>query len=436
MTVTARLRHDLAVAGGQAALRLARWRDATRPPRPHPHLGPPLVSGGRLKELIARHYLKGRTASGAVPVAWVTSGAPVEPLVALGYHVHYPENHGAVCGIRRVAEDLCIVAESAGWSRDLCAYARTDLGAVLSGRTPVGRLPRPDLLVCCTNICQTVVGWYQVLADRFGVPVALVDTPFLYAEDTPHALAYVERQIGSLVEAAERAAGRTLDPRRLHAVTRRSKDACTLWREVVDRARHRPSPITAFDTFVHMAPIVEMRGEASTVAYYATLLAELDGRVARGEGALRHERFRLAWDNLPIWPRMRWLSDRLAARGAALVASPYARAWGELADLIDPDQPVASAARVYLHPILNRGIGQRLSALRALVRDCAVDGVLLHADRSCRPWSSGQMDVRDRLVREDGIPALLLEADHSDPRAFSEAQAAARIDAFLEGLGA
>jgi benzoyl-CoA reductase/2-hydroxyglutaryl-CoA dehydratase subunit BcrC/BadD/HgdB len=429
------MRHRLAVAGGGMALRTVRWRDALRRPAPHPHLGPPLESNARLKELIARHYLKGRTASGVVPVAWVTSGAPVEPLVALGYHVHYPENHGAVCGIRRVAEDLCTVAESAGWSRDLCSYARTDLGAVLSGRTPVGRLPRPDLLVCCTNICQTVVGWYQALADRYHVPIALVDTPFLYGPVAPHALAYVERQVASLIEAAERAAGHTLDPGRLEAVTRRAKEGCTLWREIVDRARHRPAPITAFDTFIHMAPIVEMRGEASTVAYYEHLLAELDGRVARGQGALREERVRLAWDNLPIWPRMRWLSERLAARGAALVASPYARAWGEVADLIDPAEPLASAARVYIHPVLNLGIGQRLAALRALVRDAHVDGVILHADRSCRPWSSGQVDVRDRLVREDGVPALLLEADHNDPRSFSEAQAAARIDAFLEGLG-
>ena len=44
-------------------------------------------------------------------------GAPVEPLVALGYYLLYPENHGAVCGIRRVAEKLCGKAEAAGFSR-------------------------------------------------------------------------------------------------------------------------------------------------------------------------------------------------------------------------------------------------------------------------------------------------------------------------------
>ena len=37
------------------------------------------------------------------PDAWVTSGAPIEFLIALGYYCLYPENHGAVCGIAEQA---------------------------------------------------------------------------------------------------------------------------------------------------------------------------------------------------------------------------------------------------------------------------------------------------------------------------------------------
>ena len=56
--------------------------------------------------------------------------------------------------------------------------------------------------------------------------------------------------------------------------------------------------------------------------------------------------------------------------------------------------------------------------------------------RSCKPYSIGQVDQRARLSGELGVPALLLEADHNDPRAFSEEQATTRIQAFLEMLGA
>ncbi|MBW1880548.1 MAG: hypothetical protein JRJ84_19505, partial [Deltaproteobacteria bacterium] len=134
MSVRGTLRYHLEVdLLGKAFLRYERLRSERklRHPRAHPHLNPPLRASPRLKELISRHYLKGRHANGKKPVAWVTSGAPIEFLVALGYHLHYPENHGAVCGIRRVAEELCGTAEDAGWSPDICSYARTDFGMVL-----------------------------------------------------------------------------------------------------------------------------------------------------------------------------------------------------------------------------------------------------------------------------------------------------------------
>ena len=435
------LRYHAAVTlVGGAALRADRlrseWRLRTvRSSRPT-DIGPLLRTSPRLKELISRHYLKGRYANLGGKVAWVTSGAPVEPLVALGFYLFYPENHGAMCGIRRTAEELCGFAEQAGYCRDLCSYARTDLGAVLSGTSPVGPIARPDLLVCCTNICQTVLYWFRALAQHFGVPLAIVDTPFLYGEPQAHDLRFVAQQIESMIGLAEQVARRSLSPRRLERVTRHAKQACELWLQVLEQGKHRPAPISAFDEFIHMAPIVEMRGEAATVDYYARLLAELSERVAQGVGSIVRERKRLLWDNLPIWHRVRWLAELLAQRGVALVASSYTNAWGELASLIDPAQPIESAARVYLSPILNRGVGYKLATLRRMVEAYGVDGVILHSDRSCKPYSLGQLDERERLSSSLGVAALLLEADHNDPRAFSEEQIATRLGAFLEMLGA
>jgi benzoyl-CoA reductase/2-hydroxyglutaryl-CoA dehydratase subunit BcrC/BadD/HgdB len=432
--------HAGATVAGQAFLRFERLKLERKLRRPgswkHPHLEAPLAVSPRLKELISRHYLKGRYANDHLKVAWVTSGAPVEFLVALDFFPLYPENHGAVCGIRKKAEELSIEAENAGYSRDICSYARTDIGSALSGKTPVGRLPKPDLLVCCTNICQTVLLWYRVLAHHFGVPLVVIDTPFLYGEAQEHDLEFVKKQLEVAVEVAERVAGRSLSAKKLEDVTRKSKDATLLWREVIRMGREKPSPITAFDEFIHMAPIVEMRGEDYTVDYYRAMLDELRARAEKGQGALKQEKKRLLWDNLPIWYRVRWLSELLAERGVAMVGSTYTNAWGELADLVDPAHPLESAAKVYLHPILNRSTGHKLRVMKQMVTDFAADGVILHSDRSCKPYSIGQIDQRDRLGREAGVPALLLEADHNDPRAFGEEQARARLDAFLEILEA
>jgi benzoyl-CoA reductase/2-hydroxyglutaryl-CoA dehydratase subunit BcrC/BadD/HgdB len=44
------------------------------------------------------------------------------------------------------------------------------------------------------------------------------------------------------------------------------------------------------------------------------------------------------------------------------------------------------------------------------------------------------MGQAEALGREIGVPALLLEADHNDPRSFSEQQVGGRLEAFLEML--
>lgn len=436
MSAGAWLRYQVMVnLVGPAFLRWRRWQAERRSSWDSACLAPPLKIAARGKELVARHWLQGRYANLNRKVAWVTSGAPVELLKALDYYVLYPENHAAICGTARAAVDISTEAENAGYSRDICSYARTDFGAVLSGKTPVGRLPRPDLLFACTNICQTVLLWYRVLAEHFKVPLVLIDTPFVYYDQaSDHAIEFVQRQIEQAVPLVEKVAGQSLDARQLKQVTRLSRMACDLWLEIMQRNSHQPAPISVFDQFIQMAPIVEMRGDAATVDFYAALLRELDERIARGIGVVRNERKRLLWDNLPIWYRLRYLAEFLGEHGVAIVASTYTNAWGELAPLIDPERPFESAARAYIYPILNRGAGYKLATMKRMIETYRLDGVILHSDRSCKPYSIGQIDQRDRLINEVRVPALLLEADHNDARAFAEEQVANRLAAFVEML--
>jgi benzoyl-CoA reductase/2-hydroxyglutaryl-CoA dehydratase subunit BcrC/BadD/HgdB len=421
----------------RAGLKRRAVQDRWRPRRDEEYQAPPLKASWRNRQLVAQHWLQGRHANLKRHVAWVTSGAPVEPLKALDYYLVYPENHAALCGTARLAVPISEHAEGAGYSRDLCSYARTDLGSLLSGRTPVGRLPKPDLLMACTNICQTVLLWYRVLADHFRVPLVLIDTPFVYADlAKAHALSYVVQQLEEGIQVAEAVAGRTLDAGALQQTARYSQMATELWLQILQRNRHRPAPITAIDQFILMAPIVEMRGDPGTVDFYAEVLQEIDERIANGVGAVKGERLRVLWDNLPIWHSLRFLAEFLGERGISIVASTYTNAWGELASLIDPAGGLESMARVYTYPILNRGTGHKLRTMAHMVDEYQIDGVILHSDRSCKPYSVGQMDQRDRLTSTLGKPALLLEADHNDTRVFSEQAVSNRLAAFAEMLGA
>ena len=433
-----RIEYELAGRAGPLLLRFQEWqkRRARRgkPRKPGP-FAPPLESARKLKELMSLHYLQGRYADGAVPVAWVTSGFPVEILRPLGFHCLYPENHAAMCGVSRLVPGLSDVVEREGYSRDLCSYARTDLGCVETGRTPAGRLPRPDLLACCTNICQTVLYWYKDLARRFGVPLVLIDTPFVYGEAKAHHIRYVRDQLEELVAVAERVAGRRVDPAELSHVTRLAKEGARLWGECLQTGRNKPAPWTGFDGFFHMAPIVALRGSEECNAYYRMLLDELRERVRRGIGGIRDERRRLLWDNLPVWFAVREIATLLAERGFNFACTSYTNAWAEAGVRVDPEDPYGSAAMAYTHIILNQDLRHRLSTLTALARDYSCDGAVLHSDRSCKPYSIGQVDLRDALARELGVRVLLLEADHNDPRAWAKEASENRLTAFMESFG-
>ncbi len=366
-------------------------------------------------------------------IAWITSGGPVEPLYAAGIIPIYPENHGAMCGATRMGPKLAEQAEALGFSRDVCSYARCDIACAVEGGGPIGGLPRPDLLVCCNNICGTVTKWYQVLARHFDVPLVLIDTPFLHDGSlTEQVRRYVRPQFDDLIVAIENVTRRRFKERRLHDRMELSLACVQAWRRILGYCEHRPSPISCFDAFAHMFPIVTLRGTRWAIRYYRHLEEEIARRVDQGFGAVPDERIRLLWDNIPIWFDIRRLFKEFAARGACLVADTYTNAW--TMDLFDKARSLDSLAEVYAAVYLNVGVRQRYEQTAALARRFQVDGVVMHSNRSCKPYSFGQLDIQRWVRQELELPCLLVEADMTDSRSYSPEQVRARLDAFLETI--
>ena len=387
----------------------------------------------KMKEIMTGYYIEAKGArQNGKKVAWITSGGPVEPLIAMDIIPVYPENHSAMIGATKMGADLCSKAEELGYSRDLCSYARSDIGASLVNGGPIGGLPEPDMLVCCNNICGTVLKWYEVQARKYDVPLFILDTPFIHGEMTPEAKQYVINQMQEYIFFLEEACGRKLDEDRMKEVGRLSIQAQKLWQEVLDTAAAVPAPMTAFDAFFHLALIVTLRGTQTAVDYYSSLLEEMKQRVADGISMVPEERYRLIWDNLPIWYKTKWLSDKFASHGAGLVADTYTAAWSGVTHLIDENKFLESMAVAYSSVYINISIDMMIDTLKNLVEKYKADGIVMHSNRSCKPYSLGQYDLRKMIIEETGIPVLIFEADMVDERSFSEAQIETRIDAFME----
>ena len=402
--------------------------------RPNPNFGPPLKCTGRLKEIMGRHYFLSHYAKGAKPVAWVTSGAPVELLRAFDFYTFYPENHGALCGAQKLGPELCAAAEERGYHQDLCSYARIDLGTFFSGRSPVGKLPKPDLLFASNNICQTVVYWYRALAHCWKVPRIVFDTPYNFEEMTDTEVSYMVRQLEEMIPVLEQVSRRRFNHRRFQDIVRLALDASLTWGEVLTTMRARPSPMTIFDAFGHLAPIVSLRGLPVAWDYYRILLDELKERVEGGVGAIKNERKRLMWDNIAIWYKMRDLSNLFAEHGMNFVTATYTNAWAETAAYLDEARPFESMAKAYSLVILNNSLNHRLRLMERLVGEYEVDGLVIHSARSCKPYSVGQYDLKRLLMERLGVPSVVIEADITDFRAYSEEQVRTRLEAFFEAV--
>lgn len=391
----------------------------------------------KMKEIMTNYYIEAKTADQTgKKIAWITSGGPVEPLIVMDVIPVYPENHGAMIGASKMGVDLCEKSEEMGYSRDLCSYARTDIACSPINGGPIGGLPKPDMLICCNNICGTVLKWYEIQARYYDVPLFILDTPFCHTEFSIEAKEYVKKQINEYLKFLEMVCDKQFDYDRMKQVGQLSLKGQRLWQAVLDTTVHQPAPMSAFDAFFHLALIVTLRGTQIVVDYYSSLLDEMRERITSGISAVHNEKYRLLWDNIPIWYRTRWLSEKFASHDACLVADTYTSAWCSSLKYVNEGNFLDSMADGYTKIYLNIGVDKMAEHVIEMIDKYNANGIVMHSNRSCKPYSFGQYDILKIVKEKRDIPALVIEADMVDERSFSESQIETRIDAFMEVLKA
>ena len=387
------------------------------------------------------HFFQARYADGAVPVAWVTSGFPVELLPAARLPRRLP---GEPRGDVRRRSGSCPSSPTRrrpqGYSRDLCSYAR-DRPRQRAHRPTrrSGACPRPT----CSPAAPTSARPSSTGTRRWPItstcPLVLVDTPFVYGEGRA-----APPSVRARPARGARSGGRSGSPGRRgrpERARRGGRKACRRGRDALGRVpRHRegrPAPWTGFDGFFHMAPIVALRGTEACNDYYRapTRRAARPGALA-ASAASREERHRLLWDNLRDLVRGARARDAARRRGFNFVVHELHERLGRGRRAHRPRRPDRLGGRPATRHHPEPDLRNRLGILRRLVprllggRRRAPQRPLVQAllDRAGRPQGRGWQ-------RELGVRVLLLEADHSDPRAWSAgAGREPRSRAFMEGF--
>jgi len=393
----------------------------------------------KIKYMVESHYQEVRAAHGENRlVAFCGGPFPMELLRIMGISYVHLENYASACAARKVGNTIMDLAERSGYSPDLCSYARIGVGATLAEyECPVGGLPKPDLIVCVANICATIVKWCELLAQKENVPLFIIDIPYVQDDEVDvETLRYVKAQLQDLISFLEVVTGKRYDTDKARKVIGYVKEAARLRRECLELCKTVPSPMSSFDAFINLAPANTKRGTLESVEHYYALKKELEERIRLHISAIPGEKHRIYWDHIAIWTKLRELSEFFARKRACLVAAAYTHGtfYYDSYETLDPEAPLEGIAQELTSMWINRSLTFRAELIKSWIRDFKVNGAVFHSARTCKRLDFGQYDIAKQIEKELKVPTVIIEADHTDLRYYSEQQVFTRLEAFIESL--
>lgn len=399
-----------------------------------------LKSEETLKGLTASYWKEAREArASGKPIAWCSILAPSEILRAMGFIPIFVMNHSAICGAAKVSTELCEVAERFGYPGDICSYPRTDIGSSLAGeetKSPI-KPPKPDLLVVGNGQCHSITKWLESQSIIFDAPIFLIDMPFMHDDAGEKTICearnYVKEQLEEFITFLEEFTGSRLDYSRLQEIIELTVRQTRLWEDILDLRRNIPSPMSAFDIYTNIVPLLGMRGTPEGIAYYEQLKAEVIERAASKIGSVPDEKFRLHLDGVPCWYGLKYLATKFASYNACMITHVYPQIFNIFC-LLEPSRPLDSFAEALLKAYPNLGVKQRADRLMMLAEKYHLDGLVMQMSRTCKALCTGVLDICEIVKREAGLPTVIYETDHCDSRLHSEAHIDSRIEAFMEIL--
>lgn len=361
-------------------------------------------------------------------VGWCASNFPQEITTAMDIKVVFPENMGAAVGAKGGGQRMCEYAEGMGYSSDLCSYSRINFAYTDLKKCEELEIPFPDFLLCCNNICNCMIKWYENLALELDIPLILIDIPHLDAmECDADRVKYIRAQFDDCIAQLEEITGKKMDYNKLQSVMEVSQRSSKAWLKAVSYMQCEPSPFSGFDIFNNMAVACVGRGTVEAAEAFEALAEDYAALAAEGKSSFKgEEKHRILFEGIACWANLKFTYKTLQSRGINLTASIYGPAFSFLYSNLDE----LMAAYSY---VPNSNCFERELELR--VNDAIknkVDGAIFHMNRSCKHWSGNLYEMERQFREQTGLPTVCFDGDQSDPRCFSEAQYETRVEALVE----
>ncbi|MGO1712471.1 MAG: 2-hydroxyacyl-CoA dehydratase subunit D [Senegalia sp. (in: firmicutes)] len=386
-----------------------------------------------LRDIVSRHYQNAWDAKEkGEKVGWCASNFPQEICETLGVPVVYPENQAAAISAKGAGQKMCEHSESNGYSNDICAYARISLAYMDLKECKEMDMPQPDFVLCCNNICNQMIKWYENIARELDIPMIFIDIPYnTEFETSDDRVKYIRAQFDDAIVQLEEITGKTFSEERFKEVMEISQRSSKAWLGATEYTKYTPSPLNGFDLFNHMAVAVCARGKIETAIAFELLEKEYEQAVKDGTSTYRGEQdYRVLFEGIACWPYLRHKLTTLMKYNINVVGTVYADAFGVIYSNVE--EMMKAYSYVPNAVSFERALNMRVKVVNK--NNC--DGAVIHTNRSCKMWSGFMYELERKLREETDIPTVTFDGDQADPRNFSEAQYDTRIQGLYEVMEA
>ena len=388
-----------------------------------------------------------------------TTGLPIGPFMAAQDMAWiHGEGYGARVAARHEEKEPQLFAERRGYNRELCSYARTQLGCAMFAERGVPtdinagpiatEIPAPDAVITCYPGCSTGPQWDWAIERMFGkkIPWFNVVIPYHYGrngsrymsgDEYHNIVAYVAKQFKGLIKFLEDLSGRPYNWDRFCELMAVTKKAGKLRMDAMRMCKAKPSPASFFDWSVFIAPVNYLTAWPGTVECLQAAKDEVQERIEKGITAVPNEKYRIFWEGIMNWNKLGWMAQKFANFDACVIAGRYTHQsfWQE-PEAIDPNNPLEGIAVNHIECQLNLGYPITEEEMIKMCREYSIDGVVFHAARTCRSFGRSHFLMADSLNRNLGINTTSFEGDMVDESFYQDEIVNTRIEAMLEGIDA